>query len=509
MKQAVSYGRISVATKESVSIDRQHEANAKYAGAVLGLPVVGEYTDEGVSATSLFRPGDRKGWSAMLAALEPGTVVVVWSVDRMARNIVGFWEAYQDLAARGCSLALSKDNLDLTSPLGKVVLSLLVAFAEMESTMTADRSRAARATVLSAGRAVGGNVVYGYDRVRNPDGEGWVWVQDPEQIEVVKAIVSRVQRGDSLHSVRLWLNEQGVPSPKRAWAERRAGEKTRAGKVIDPEDHTPTWESWTTLSRIVRHPFLFGGVPHSPGNKTRVRGEGLLRDEAGRLAVLDRLAVMTHDQWLDMVRRLDEDDKPQNRPASERAKTSPLLAGLVYCGRCGGFDTQTRMHRGTVNGRPGATCPKCRGAISNYEDVVIEEALRVWGGSERMHRVMASSGGGMAESAYLAEQISHLRTLQDAGDDAEYDRLEKEIRALRKRKQAADAEKPVVSWTWEGTGQTYRQAWDAAETVEEQQSVLRDIIDRVIVKPGKKGRRPKDGSGVRERLLFEWTYDPE
>jgi len=64
--RCVLYARLSVTKEESVSIDRQLDAGRKYA-AGRGWEVIGEFTDNGVSATAS-RPEDRKGWTDLLAA---------------------------------------------------------------------------------------------------------------------------------------------------------------------------------------------------------------------------------------------------------------------------------------------------------------------------------------------------------------------------------------------------------------------------------------------------------
>ncbi len=66
-KRALVYSRISVLTEESVSTARQVKAARRWADA-RGWIVIGEYADEGVSATSN-RPEDREGWKALLAHL--------------------------------------------------------------------------------------------------------------------------------------------------------------------------------------------------------------------------------------------------------------------------------------------------------------------------------------------------------------------------------------------------------------------------------------------------------
>ena len=58
------YARLSVTKEESVSIERQLESTRKYAEG-RGWEVVGEFVDDGVSATAN-RPEDRRGWNALL-----------------------------------------------------------------------------------------------------------------------------------------------------------------------------------------------------------------------------------------------------------------------------------------------------------------------------------------------------------------------------------------------------------------------------------------------------------
>ena len=67
-RRAAIYARISVASEESVSIERQVEAAEQYAAA-RGWQVVATFTDEGVSATSN-RPEVRPAWRALTTSPE-------------------------------------------------------------------------------------------------------------------------------------------------------------------------------------------------------------------------------------------------------------------------------------------------------------------------------------------------------------------------------------------------------------------------------------------------------
>ena len=105
-KQVVLYARISVATEESVSVARQLEAGRRVAEA-RGWEVVGEFVDDGVSATAN-RPEDRAGWQALLRT-PAFDAVIIWKVDRLSRKVLDFLTVDQTLQARGAGLIAVED----------------------------------------------------------------------------------------------------------------------------------------------------------------------------------------------------------------------------------------------------------------------------------------------------------------------------------------------------------------------------------------------------------------
>lgn len=469
LRQSVTKGK----AEDSTSLAVQEESCRAWCAAN-GHAVAGVFTDPDTSGSKV-PLADRPGWRA-LAASDYDTVVV-YKFDRLARDEADSAGWRGALATQGKRLVSATEGED---PLAAGIHSVVAAHYSRQH---AERTSLSRTRNLRDGKAVGGAVPYGYRRVGEP--RNYRYVQHPEQIEVVKAITDRLRRGDSVHSVRLWLNREGVPSP--------------TGK--------PTWNSWTAVRRVATHPFVFGGVPFNPeaGGQTKRRGDGLLRGADGRVVINEDLAIMDRAAYDAMVALLDNNERPQATPRASRRHTSGLLSGYVHCS-CAGFDGDQRMWRGNVNGRPGYTCPKCRMAISNFEDVVVEEFLRGWGDTPRMHRVETADAGGAEEAASLREAIRHKQALQVDADDEEYDRLAEEVRGLRKRLRAAEARRPEVSWTWEPTGQTYREAWDdAAGDEAARRRVLDDALARVTVRKGRPGRRTREQ--VRARLMFDWKPD--
>lgn len=483
-RRAAIYARISVTSEESVSLKRQIEAAEQYAAA-RGWQVVATFKDDGVSATHN-RPADRAGWRELLSSPERFDAVIIWKVDRLARRVLDFLQAHEDLRKRDAGIVAVEQSIDMTTPEGRAFAQMLAVFGEMEAAAISARVKAARNYLIRAGRVVGGRLPYGWRSVPNPDGPGLVWAQDPERIDYVRGMADRVRRGDSVYSVTQWLDEAGAPTP--------TGRGTG-------------WQ-YSSVERILRHPILAGMIPHNPGNDGKVRGDGVLRGDDGLPVVLEDVAIMPVAEWRSLIRSLDERDTAQSKPRAMRAKTSGLLSGLLFCGEHIAEDgSGTRMWRGTVQGRPGYNCPVCYQSISNFEQVLIDEFLQQKGEHVRWSVVEEVHEGGAA----MLPEIEHRLT-----------ELEKEIREIRDRdarralqdqqatlldlRDEAEASAPAVRLVPVRGTQHFAEDWAEARTPEEQREILGDAIDRVWVTRGRPGRRTT--AQILARLTIEWR-DPE
>lgn len=114
-RRCVLYARLSVTKEESVSIARQLQSCRRYAEA-RGWEIVGEFVDDGVSATAS-RPEERPGWKSLLAARD-FDAVIIWKVDRLARRVLDFLHADESLHMRGAGLVAVEDPIDMTKPAG-------------------------------------------------------------------------------------------------------------------------------------------------------------------------------------------------------------------------------------------------------------------------------------------------------------------------------------------------------------------------------------------------------
>ena len=87
---------------------------------------------------------DRPEWDALLARLREGDALVVTKLDRSARTAMGGCEAVQSLLDRGVTVrVLNMGTLDST-PVGRMMVTVMFAMAEFERDMIVQRTREGR-----------------------------------------------------------------------------------------------------------------------------------------------------------------------------------------------------------------------------------------------------------------------------------------------------------------------------------------------------------------------------
>lgn len=393
VKRCVIYARLSVTTEESVSIERQLHSCRRYAEA-RGWAVVGEFVDDGVSATAN-RPESRKGWSSLVATRD-FDAVVIWKVDRLARRVIDFLNADAVLQERGAGLVAVDDPIDMTSPQGRAFAVMLAVFGEMEAETIRARVGAARAQLLRQGRFAGGGVPYGYRSVANPTGPGRVLAKDPERVRWLHEAVSMALEGSTVNAITRWLTASGAPLP--------GARKVKA-------------DGWNrqTVEQLLRNPILAGMIRHNPGRGRsggkRVDPFSVARDPDGEPIVVEPLALISVEQFRALQVRLDSRESPQARKRVNRQSTSPFLSRIVRCDECEVF-----MCRGTNQKRPILYCPTCRQTIGRSRlDPYLVQRLLDERGTEPLERAtveanwVAAGQDDLLRRTILLSQLESLR----------------------------------------------------------------------------------------------------
>ena len=107
-----------------------------------GFKVVGEFVDL-ASGRDDTRPRYRE--LLELARRRRVDVVLVWRYDRFARSLSALVNALSDFQARGVDFISHQEDVDTTTPHGKLFFALVSGFAEFESSLISERVRAGMA----------------------------------------------------------------------------------------------------------------------------------------------------------------------------------------------------------------------------------------------------------------------------------------------------------------------------------------------------------------------------
>jgi DNA invertase Pin-like site-specific DNA recombinase len=105
-----------------------------------GWEIVAEFVDRGVSGTKERRPQ----LDAMMVMAKGRAVdaVMVWKLDRFARSLKHLVNALAEFDALGVAFISLRDNLDLTTPAGRLMFQIVGAMAEFERSLIVERVRA-------------------------------------------------------------------------------------------------------------------------------------------------------------------------------------------------------------------------------------------------------------------------------------------------------------------------------------------------------------------------------
>jgi DNA invertase Pin-like site-specific DNA recombinase len=149
MKRTALYCRVSTIDQHpetQLSELRQFAANK-------GFQVVGEYIDHGYSGARARRPElDRMMDDARRHRFD---VLLVWSCDRLARSTKHLLQTIDELNGMGVQFLSQREAIDTEGPLGRAILVIVSAMAELERCIIIERVRAGMRRARLEGRQIG------------------------------------------------------------------------------------------------------------------------------------------------------------------------------------------------------------------------------------------------------------------------------------------------------------------------------------------------------------------
>jgi DNA invertase Pin-like site-specific DNA recombinase len=145
------YARVST-TNHGQDVTLQTRDLEQFAEA-RGWHMIDAYIDAGVSGTKDSRPELNRLMAD--AHRRRFDVVAVWRFDRFARSVSHLLRALETFNALGIAFVSLSENVDTTTPTGKMIFTVLGAVAELERSLIVERVRAGLRNARAKGKTLG------------------------------------------------------------------------------------------------------------------------------------------------------------------------------------------------------------------------------------------------------------------------------------------------------------------------------------------------------------------
>ncbi|NMG17407.1 recombinase family protein [Aromatoleum bremense] len=252
------------------SIDAQREAGQAFIASQRTegwIPVVDDYDDGGFSGGNMDRPALKR----LLADIDAGKVdiVVVYKIDRLTRNLTDFSKMVDLFDQRGVSFSAVTQQINSATSMGRLMLNILLSFAQFEREVTGERIRDKIAASKAKGMWMGGTPPLGYDVNQRQ------LVINEAEAEIVRGIWQRFVELRSTTELARELNRKGITT--KAWT--TVDGTFRPGRPITKQN----------LYKTLRNPLYLGMISHKgktfPGQHEPILDQALWDQAQAILAV--------------------------------------------------------------------------------------------------------------------------------------------------------------------------------------------------------------------------------
>jgi site-specific DNA recombinase len=338
--------------QEYNSIDAQRDAGHAYIASQRAegwIAVADDYDDPAFSGGNMERPALKR----LMDDIEAGKidVIVIYKIDRLTRSLADFSKMVEVFERQGVSFVSVTQQFNTTTSMGRLMLNVLLSFAQFEREVTGERIRDKIAASKRKGMWMGGIPPIGYDVANRR------LIPNEAEAKTIAHIFQRfVELGSTTKLVKE-LRLDGVTS--KAWTTQDG--KVREGKPIDKGLIYKVLNNRTYLGEL-RHKELWYQAEHPP--------------------------IITKSCWDGAHAILSTNGRV--RATTTRAKTQYLLKGIVF-----GSDGRAMSPFQTAkqNGR-------------RYRYYVPQRDIKEHAGASGLPRMPAAE----LESAVLEQLRGHLRS---------------------------------------------------------------------------------------------------
>jgi len=212
MPNAIIYARFSPRPNEDKceSIEQQIERCREYAKRN-GLTPSEEFSDRALSGKDADRPGL---WDAV-EALRRGDTLLVYTLDRLARDVYLSYIIERQVEKRGAKIvSVNGEGTASNTPGDKLTRTILRALAEYQRNVTAARTSQAMKRHQKKGRRMSDLTPYGWRR--DPRNKA-LMIEDAYEQDVIRQILELRDEGKGLHTIARELEKRGITCRGGNW----------------------------------------------------------------------------------------------------------------------------------------------------------------------------------------------------------------------------------------------------------------------------------------------------
>ena len=343
--QAALYVRISVENEQKIeadSIGTQIQMLKDFASQMPEIQVYDIYCDNDITGTTFVRPE----FSRMMNDVRDHRIncIIVKDLSRLGRNYLESGEYLEKVfpffELRFIAINDRIDTLerpvDISAQLKNMVNEL---YAKDISRKICSTMR----TLQEQGKFIGSQPPYGY--LRNPE-DKYSLIVDSETAPVVRKIFAMVLEGYTVHSITLYLNEQGIASPGRY--------KYEKGLVKNEKFRKSLW-FFSTTRKMLSDPVYLGWIQNGKSvSNFSVGGQKSVPVPKEEWKVIKGvhepiIEERVFNQVQEILGRKDDlgrkDEKGSSANKREKGSNAGryqskhnqnnILRGKLYCGECG------------------------------------------------------------------------------------------------------------------------------------------------------------------------------
>jgi site-specific DNA recombinase len=273
------------------SLDAQRAACESYIASQRhqGWSVIPDrYDDGGYSGGSMDRPALKQ----LLEDIARNKIdtIVVYKIDRLTRSLMDFAKIVEVLDAKQVSFVSITQHFNTTTSMGRLILNILLSFAQFEREVTGERIRDKIAASKRKGMWMGGNVPVGYD-VKNRK-----LIVNPQEANLVRDLFRRYLELGCVSRLKVSLDREGMKSKIR---------RSVSGRSSGGQSY-----SRGALYKILNNPVYRGQISHK-----------------GQCHAGEHEAIVQQELWDQVQARLRSDH--QGRRNGIRSNSLNLLIGVL------------------------------------------------------------------------------------------------------------------------------------------------------------------------------------